>query len=406
MNLEQFIASLAYAVFLDPSFNDSLRVAGVFWEKLDDYFGQEMTSYLRLAADKGTKYAQHEFNELPHSLSIMGGKPGLAPNDPDVITLKFQELWRERSAVNLALEIKHKPQECLSLIQNFVLEFGNIQDFDLADISKALLPQLKQKAKNKELAVELPDYPKLSQMIGGFNPGRIGILLGQTGLGKTNAALNFAMSGAKKFGVCLANMEMNPEDIARRAIVIKSRMGYRDFYYGDYDLSQTAEAFNDIEGRLFVTSGKPLTVEQIKAWVRSKKKNNIKLLIIDYDLKLDLPFDRTQPEWKQIQKAIIDLESFSKDENLYTLVLSQINRSEEVASSHRALYTAHTVLKFFKDKEHGFLIHAEKNRHGLKDQALKATYVQDNSNIFEDEVITYEKRTGEQARLSVSRVQA
>jgi hypothetical protein len=398
MNLEIFATNLAATIFIDPAFNEKVITAGISWKELGDLcnnnlFSTDVPKFISIVRERGLKVAAHEMRESIKLVDAMGGAPSKIPSDEDILAAEYQKYLTDQKVRMLGKELTKNPSSYQAQIDRFYLKFTNVESFDVYSGVEAFLPQEKFEAEMGRAVVKIPRYPKLSEMIGGFNPGRIGMLLGSSGLGKTNCALNLALSAAETMGVCYVNMEMVPRDIVRRLAVIRSRIGYREFFGGGYSVAEVASQFLPIKGNMAITGGRPLSVQQIKSWTKSRHFD-VGLLIVDYDLKLELPYDRNTPEWKQIQQAIIDLETFAKDEGLYVLMLSQINRDEQIASSYRAIYSAHTVLKFQEDKEKGFIIVAEKNRHGRKNAALAVNYTVENSNIDEvyDFIYSQDKR--------------
>lgn len=393
MTLYGFATNLASAVLIDPAFNDTLITAGISWKSLGDMldekiFSIEVPRYLKLVREKGHAVAAYEMRDLSSAIDIMGGTPRVVPSDHDVLVAEYQKHVTNFRVNLLGKELSKSPENYQKIISDFYLRFNHVGSFDAFDGVQSFLPREKLDSEVGRSIVKIPRFEKLSQVIGGFNPGRIGILLGATGLGKTNLMLNLGLAAAEKMGVCYVNMEMSPRDMVRRMAVIRSRIDYGEFFRGGYSPGRIIDQFAPVKGNMAITDGRPLSVQQIKSWAKSRKVKT-SLLLIDYDLKVDLPYDRNTPEWKQIQQAIIDLETFAKDEDLYVLMASQINREEQIASSHRAIYSAHTVLKFLEDKEKGFLIVAEKNRHGKKRAAVVVNYSEENSSIDEAYDITY-----------------
>lgn len=226
-------------------------------------------------------------------------------------------------------------------------------------------------------------------MIGGFNPERIGIAMGETGFGKTNLAINLALAAARTMGVAYVNMEMGYADMVKRFAVIGAQVNYRDYGQGAFDPGAVKNRLSSVADKIQITSGKALSLPQISAWARLRhRKNPLGLLVIDYDQKVDLRLGFGIEEWKELQKAVEAFEALAMELGIYVLLLAQVNREGKIAGSFRALYPAHTALRFREHETHGPIIEAVKNRHGKKSQALTVLYNQENSSLIEGDVIT------------------
>lgn len=247
----------------------------------------------------------------------------------------------------------------------------------------------------------IKDFPMLSKMIGGFNQSRIGLIMGETGFGKTNFSLSLALSARKTMNTAYVNLEMDFLDVMRRAMIIESGDTYENFYKNPFPIDQVINNYPTTIKNLHVTDGKTITLKQIKYWLRSKHKETpLSFVIIDYDQKIEMDFNSREPEWKSMQKALVELEDLAKELKIFIFVIAQMNREGSISSSHRAQFPAHTILKFVDHEEHGPIIEVVKNRHGKKGLGLKVNYSEKNSKIEEVEIINLYKKKEQPKTLS------
>jgi len=291
-------------------------------------------------------------------------------NDPELLSLVVNRRLREHQYRVLGERLQENPSRGEQYLAEFTPNSATLGTVYLAgeSLSSALL-SAKDAALRGEDVISIPDYPLLAQMIGGFNPGRLVVIVAPTGFGKTNLVTNLAISASTKMPTCIANMEMCFEDFAKRIICIGTQTAYYDYTKIDYRTVQSLE--QRISNNLFFTDGNCLSVYQLEGIVRAKKP---KLLFIDYDQKLTMPYDRNTPEWQQMQRAFIQIENLAKEFNFCAVMMGQINREEKYSASQRALYSAHTVLHFKEHDEHGHVITAEKNRHATNGTILRVNY--------------------------------
>ena len=141
--------------------------------------------------------------------------------------------------------------------------------------------------------------------------------------------------------------------------------------------------------------------------MRREKATGLDILVIDYDQKIDLTYNRNIPEWKLLQLAVQRIEDLAKELSVCVILLTQVNRDGGVSASHRATFTAHTVLNFkgmdavgHHPQSANAIVVAEKNRHGKKSQACLLSYNQETLGIREVGVIDYKKLETKQGMIA------
>lgn len=257
---------------------------------------------------------------------------------------------------------------------------------ELLDFHKNLervVNQNEERIKAGKTVIELPEWPILSNMIGGFNPGRLIVITAKTGVGKTNLAINLGIKSAQKFPVLYFNMEMLPEDIFSRMIKSIGRISSVEWNDGSYvEKGKTAavsKVFSgDMNNSFLISNGKAQTIEEITSTiVRKNDELNLGLVIVDYDQKIRTEDSFRGEQWQQLQRAGEELEEIAKYCEVPIILLAQANDEGNIRASQRIQQSASTHLHFYQDMEtHGtpFYLEAKKNRFGRTGAKLNINY--------------------------------
>lgn len=395
MRLKEFLENAAYLYLTDEKFQPVATSAGIRWDELPQFDSVNIIrEYLVLRETRPHEVALDSCRRNARFLELCDLNLTEIPLDAQVLSYNFREHLLVHRYERLAETLAKNPENGKNLLREF--EDAKASGVDYAAIGDLLpdaLLNLNESVKTNTAKITLQGFEQLSDMIGGFNPGRLIIVTGETGFGKTNLGINLALSAAKTMRVAYANMEMVYDDIARRVMAILTGTPYSKLYSGGLDQNTLQVALKPVGQRFSITNGRTLSVPEIESWLRLlKRQQDIELAVIDYDQKLELPFSRHIPEWKSVQQAIIKLEDAAKELGISVLVLSQLNRDGEISASHRATFTAHTVLHFCEHETLGPIIQAKKNRHGKKGKAVTVKYDEECSRIYEDEVVAIESK--------------
>jgi len=318
----------------------------------------------------------------------------LDPNNFDVLRDEFKNTLQQSRAEFIANEVLRNPSKAVELWRSY--EAGLPFDDGLRDIQETIFDSFskyKERALDRKLVRAIPDWPVLSNFIGGFNAGRLALCLAQTGFGKTNLALNLALSAHKKMNVWYFNMEMLTEDILERCWAIFYSKPFSELRRNcDIDIQQFANSFQFTK-KLRMTSGRDKTLQEIQILSRAQSlKEDVGLIIIDYDQKIQFNLNSKIPEWKALQLAMIALEDLAKELNCFILVLAQSNPEGEISGSNRSRFSASSVWSFEDDEDLGPVIRFNKNRFGELNKVIKVNYERFCAKITEGELITVIKK--------------
>lgn len=123
---------------------------------------------------------------------------------------------------------------------------------------------------------------ELDEMIGGWEPGTVTILLGSPGVGKTAIWLQSALYVSRRAPVGMVQLEMTPAKMGLRAIANEGRVSFKHLRRGsvsDRDLQRMSDSFGPLSARqLFLAPNGVDTWADIKAFFRR--------CVVDYDAKV------------------------------------------------------------------------------------------------------------------------
>lgn len=211
----------------------------------------------------------------------------------------------------------------------------------------------------------------LDEYLGGFRAGQLILLGGRPSMGKTSVALNVALNAARAgHPVIICSLEMNPEDLAIRAISEQTAqnhkaVAYRNIIGGDipdWQMENVAEAAREIaELPIEFLTREFSDIGSMKAGVvQAQKALGAKagLLVIDYAQLLKTP---AKSRYEQITEISIELKALSGKMGFPILALSQLSRALEQRDDKRPMLSdlresgqleqdADTVLFCYRDE--------------------------------------------------------
>lgn len=281
----------------------------------------------------------------------------------------FEALEKYRSN-RLQVELARHPEKTQEIIETFKhLECKNLEAKSFADWLGEFSDEWQRTGGESFKPRRLPGFYGISEMIGGFNPGRVTMILADTGFGKTNFGINLAISAASIMPTLYVNMEMIPHDFTRRVLTARLAIA------SPTDLHAKLEIESGVAKNLFVSPGTDLSIPEIRGLVkRYVATRKVQFLVIDYDQKLKLTIDRGQQEWQALHRALVAVESMAKALDLQICVLAQTNEEGRISGSRRSLFPASAVLRFHNHDQFGPVIEAVKNRFGPRGAAYTVDY--------------------------------
>lgn len=381
---EQILGELTYRLFFDESYAERFKLLGIDaadWPE-DSDCRSLVEQYFAFKRTAGHRYAQ---NKLGMRVSSLERKS--LPHDDPGLKYEYDRVNRDYFFYRMAMEIL-KDQKSAERCATRILEFTtrNIVAREFDETIESIANTFNEKVKGGGALIKIPGWEILSDEIGGFNSGRLIMILADTGFGKTTLALNLAINAKQLSPLIYFNMEMIDEDFAIRTLVARNKIEYAKPYKDGFD----AFEHKQMGPGFIVTDGSDLSLDQIISLIRKYKKSlDIKFAFVDYDQKIIFPYERGMEEWRQIHAAMVRLEAVAKELGVCVIALAQTNKEGQISSSRRATFPASTVLSFYQD-ENGVFIEAVKNRFGKRNIKLKVGYDTKRASVVEQGI--YQKQ--------------
>lgn len=183
-------------------------------------------------------------------------------------------------------------------------------------------------------------FNKLNKHFGGWQPTDFIVVGARPGMGKTAFVVN-TMLGAAKAGnaVGFISLEMSTEQLATRSVANESNFHLNQLTKTGFDkpeyFSGLIRKVNELRGLpIFIDDRPALTIGEIKRKARLyKRKNDIKVLIIDY---IQLAGSDTSEDIRiRVGKISNGLKSIAKELNITVIGLAQLSREVEKAPMKR-----------------------------------------------------------------------
>lgn len=263
--------TLAYLCVLEEGFLEFLRVCGVNTADLNDEYRAIIDEYVRLCESNGREYAVWKL--APKVAPFEEFIEPAFPRDQAAFRAWAEEALNKARVDRLVENLKKDPENALGIIQDFMeRKSSGVNIRDAAEMADVWMNEFIARREKGEVAVKLPGFELISNMVGGFNPGRLTQIMADTGFGKTNVGAHLAIAASKIMPALYLNMEMVPYDMIERVLVASSGISYADLYRDGEHLASQA-AFSVAECQLRISDGSELTLAQVESAIQLEKKN-------------------------------------------------------------------------------------------------------------------------------------
>jgi hypothetical protein len=385
-DFERIESTLALWTLLKDGFSDFMFANGV---KLEHWYTPAkaiVEEYTALKAERGHEYANWKLKSK--ILALREGEIQDFPRTDSLFRAWYLEalepMLREKLIVALSRNEKPAGELCQAFLESRVVGQG------MRPIGEGLAEWKKNYLARRlegESSVTLPGFEFTSQMIGGFNPGRLTILSADTGFGKTNVGVHLAVAAAKKgLQTAYVNMEMIPDDMHERIFIAANRIRFDELR--KMPESAIENLISELKHLpLVVSDGSEMAPHEIESHLRqAKTKTGLSFAVVDYDQKLVLDLRRGIQEWQALQRAMVALESMAKILKIHIVVLAQTSEDGGISGSRRSAFPASAVLRFYEDDDGRVVLEAVKNRFGMRHMGVFCDYDPARAMVRETEI--------------------
>jgi replicative DNA helicase len=205
-----------------------------------------------------------------------------------------------------------------------------------------------------DVGVTCPLIPSLDSLLGRLRAGRMYVMAGRPGMGKTSVAMNYARGAAQVgHGTAFFSLEMSAEDLAGKAIAEASFSGPEHCHVPHVGIER--RNLTEVQRRgmdetidfldtlpLEIVDDGDMTISRIRARVRSIKRRmkaqgkSLDLVVVDY-LQLVRPDRKTNSVVETVTEVSKGLKSIAMTEGVAVIALAQLSRSVEQRPDKRPI---------------------------------------------------------------------
>lgn len=374
-NAEKFLERIFYRAVSDANFCKLVQKEGIDFEHWPRRFdkARQFGSIL--------KTSTHNVAVAKTGISVPDGFWETTPIGLEDVKIGYIESLDTCLGVDIANEIKMNPGAFKEIFKNYQKNNQITRKMmRVAELIENGVKEIEHCLTNKQGLVAFKGWDNLSEIIEGFNPGRITIVTAPTGFGKTNLGISLFMAAADSGYNCVFfNMEMSPIDIAKRILQARAYIERHEFRTPAYlpKLVQNEVASWAVKNsNSWVSDGSSLSLAEIADnIVKITSEQDLSVVFIDYDQKIEA--HGKDEEWKFIQKAVQYLEEIAKLQNIHIILFSQANEDGLPRASLRAMQPASAVIYFCQDEDGDFILRFLKT--GSAQQIKGLNYIMKNN---------------------------
>lgn len=291
--------------------------------------------------------------------------------DPIFFSTHYRGFVDRAKGRELVTMLSSNPSEYVSVLERFRRDDGHsVKLFDVVEIYKSQIEKHLTKSQTGTAVIKIPGWPKLSEMINGFNPGTVHMITAMTGIGKTNLSLNLALSAKKELNCIFFNMEMPIEDIFARIAMMGSNVDRNEWNRlhelqgPQHNISAHLSKLRDEKGSLHISDGRAISITDLtKCIYQENEKRKLDIIFIDYDQKIRV--EGLGEQWQQLHSAIESIEEIAKDCGVCIVILGQADEAGDPKASRRMKQSMTSVLWLYEENQN-FYIKPIKNRNFAK----------------------------------------
>jgi replicative DNA helicase len=240
-------------------------------------------------------------------------------------------------------EPSSSPEDTLAAIEQKLFAIGEHKEktggpVKLDTAIKAVCERLNEPPTEADKQFIRTGYEALDNLIGGLRPGRIYILAARPGVGKSALALKIALNAsANGHNSLFFSLEMGAEEIAERAMAMKSSVPLNRIIGNDGLEKYEYEALADINGTggIWIDDRAELSMNKVASVTRrAVRTTKARVIVLDY-LQLLTPDERRKDRHLEVAGDTKALKKLARQCNVPILVLCQLNRESESRSDNQ-----------------------------------------------------------------------
>lgn len=260
-------------------------------------------------------------NHVLKSLEILAKKLEIKTKESLVDSIEIMQ-WIQNELKEIETGLKISETE----------RIGNVIERQLLEIKESIETGVKSGVKS--------NLNDLDKQTNGWQNSDLIIIAGRPGMGKTSAAIQFALSpSTNNIPVAFFSLEMSKEQLANRVLSLISYMPVQKIVtknINKYDLdllNKDGQLIKNIP--FFVDDSSVLTISDLTIKARKlKREHDIKLIILDY---LQLMKGNGKNRENEISEISRGLKLLAKELNIPIIALSQLSRSVESRSDKKPM---------------------------------------------------------------------
>ncbi len=178
-------------------------------------------------------------------------------------------------------------------------------------------------------------FKRMNDMLSGWQTGELYVIAARPGMGKTALALHFTEHAARNGNpVLFFSLEMADYKLTDRMIIGESEIESLKYHQANIDHSEKENIINKakyLSGlQIYFDEKSGIDIDYIVSASRlAVRKNDIKMIIIDYLQLIDMKEKPGQTRDQAIGNVTRKLKQISKELSIPIILLSQLNRSLE-----------------------------------------------------------------------------
>lgn len=268
---------------------------------------------------------------------------------------KLKELSKKRQALKTAVELipliekndkdfdQHidaaiKNLSGLECIESKVKTLGEIihETYFLEELKEKTDYYHKYKIALKDENVLPTGFPSMDGILGGLFPTRLYVVGARPGVGKTALALNISLATANlKKDVLFFSLEMSKKEIRNRYVSSYAGVRMHDIQAG----TLTHDEYNKVASGVEELKKLPLHImegglsgNKLRSVIRTmKRRNNIKMVVIDYlQLLGGIDSNDTVNRYQQVTELSSKMKRIAIEFDIVVICLSQLSRQSEM----------------------------------------------------------------------------